>query len=73
MTMGQYQRVLQRPGNWDALAWPLDRKTFLARIDELRTIRNDITHFNPDGVPEGTVEKLKGMLRTIREFTPSWP
>jgi hypothetical protein len=41
------------------------------RVDELRRIRNDITHFNPDPAPEDTVDKLKHMLNVIRMFGPS--
>jgi hypothetical protein len=53
------------------LGWPLDRGTFVKRIDELRRIRNDITRFNPDPAPEDTVDKLRHMLNVIRTFGPS--
>lgn len=71
MTMGHYQRVLENPECWAALGWPLDRRTFVDRIGELRKLRNDITHFNPDGVPEDAVDKLRHMLDVIRNFGPS--
>lgn len=71
MTMGDYQRVLEHPECWAALGWPLDRRTFVDRIGELRKLRNDITHFNPDGVPEDAVDKLSHMLDVIRTFGPS--
>lgn len=68
MTMGHYQRVLEDPECWSKLGWPLDQRTFVGRLDELRRLRNDITHFNPDGVPEGSVERLRHMLRLVRRF-----
>lgn len=71
MTMGDYQRVLEHPDCWDALGWPLDRGTLVKRIEELRKIRNDITHFNPDPVPNDAVDKLRHMLDVIRMFAPS--
>lgn len=71
MTMGQYRRVLDHPDCWTELGWPLDRRTFVDRIDELRRLRNDITHFNPDGVPEDAVDKLAIMLDVIRAFGPT--
>lgn len=71
MTMGDYERVLENPECWDALGWRLDRQTFVNRIAELRKLRNDITHFNPDGAPEDAVDKLKHMLDVIRTFGPS--
>lgn len=71
MTMGDYQRVLEHPDCWAALGWPLDCGTLVKRIDELRKIRNDITHFNPDPVPDDAVDKLRHMLDVIRMFAPS--
>ncbi|MFC0050941.1 hypothetical protein [Streptomyces actinomycinicus] len=32
MTVGDYQRVLENPGLWEQLGWPLDRKVFIARL-----------------------------------------
>lgn len=71
MTMGQYQHVLANPECWASVGWPLDRVAFVARLDELRRIRNDVMHFNPDGVPDGTIEDLRRMLALIRAFGPA--
>ena len=66
MTMGDYQQVLSNTECWMMLGWPLDRSAFVHRVDELRRIRNDITHFNPDPAPEDTVHKIRHMLNVIR-------
>jgi CBS domain-containing protein len=71
MTMGDYQQVLGHPGCWATLGWPLDRVTFVKRVDDLRRIRNDITHFNPDPEPKDAVDKLRHMLDVIRTFGPA--
>lgn len=68
MTMGHYQRVLENPARWAKLGWPLDRVVFVARLDELRHLRNDIMHFNPDGVSPDAVDMLRNMLSVIRTF-----
>jgi CBS domain-containing protein len=68
LTMGDYQAVFANPGNWGDLKWPLDRVAFAKRLEEIRVIRNDITHFNPDPVPEGAVEKLRHMIRLLRQY-----
>lgn len=68
MTMGDYQRMLANPACWAKLGWPLDRVTFVARLDELRQLRNDIMHFNPDGVPPDAVDMLRNVLSVIRSF-----
>lgn len=55
MTVGDYQRVLENPELWEQLGWPLDRKVFIARLEEIRRIRNNVMHFNSsDPLPRGT-------------------
>lgn len=71
MTMGDYQSVLENPGCWEQLGWKLDRGTFVKHLDELRKVRNDIAHLNPDGVSEATVDKLRHMLDVIRTSGPA--
>ncbi len=68
LSFGDYQQVLQNPERWVQLSWPLDRTTFCKRLDELREIRNDVMHFNPDPVPVGTTAKLRGLIRLLREY-----
>ena len=68
LEMGDYQRVLENPARWAKLAWPLDRVAFINRLDELRVIRNNVTHFNPDPVPPGAVHQLRYMLNLLRTY-----
>ena len=68
LEMGDYQRVLENPPRWAKLAWPLDRVTFIKRLDELRVIRNNVTHFNPDPVPPGAIDQLRYMLKLLRTY-----
>ena len=68
LDMGDYQRVLENPDKWEKLRWPLSRGAFIKRLDELRVIRNDVTHFNPDPVPEDAVDKLRNILKLLREY-----
>ena len=68
LDMGDYQRVLENPGCWAKLGWPLDRVTFIKRLDELRVVRNNVTHFNPDPIPDDAVEKLRYILKMLRDY-----
>ncbi|MFG1608528.1 CBS domain-containing protein [Actinoplanes sp. NPDC049265] len=68
LSMGEYQRVLSDGGVWAALGWPLDRVTFIERLDEIRRIRNDVMHFKPDPPPEGTIEKLRKLNMLLRRY-----
>ena len=68
LEMGDYQRVLENPDRWAKLRWPLDRATFIKRLDELRVVRNNVMHFNPEPVPADAVEKLRYVLKLLRDF-----
>jgi CBS domain-containing protein len=68
LEIGDYQRVLENPGLWQKLGWPLDRATFIKRLDELRYIRNNVVHFNPEPVPPGAVDKLRYILKLLRDY-----
>jgi len=68
MTIGQYQAVLANPEYWAELGWPLDRKLFIERLDEIRKIRNTVMHFNPDPIPDTAIDKLRNFLRLVRTY-----
>jgi predicted transcriptional regulator len=64
LTLGEYIRLLENPARWNKLGVPIDRKTFLAELERVRGIRNDVMHFDPD--PVG-LEDL-GILRKFARF-----
>lgn len=68
LAFGDYQRVLENPDSWAKLRWPLDRPAFVKRLDELRQLRNDIMHFNPDPVPATAVDKLRNFIKLLHEY-----
>ncbi|MFD8251430.1 restriction system modified-DNA reader domain-containing protein [Streptomyces werraensis] len=68
LSIGDYQRVLENPAFWGQLGWPLDRKLFGKRLDEIRIIRNDLMHFNPDPLPDDAIQKIRNMIKLLREY-----
>jgi hypothetical protein len=46
----------------------VDRTTFIKRLDELRVVRNNVMHFNPEPVSVGAVEKLRYIRKFLRDF-----
>jgi Mg/Co/Ni transporter MgtE len=61
LTYGEYIRLLENPERWDKLNITVDRKTCMEKFESVRKIRNDVMHFDPEGIPEKD-------LMTLREF-----
>lgn len=59
LTFGEYIRLLQNAENWAKLNLPIDRVLFCKDLDAVRLIRNDVTHFDPDGVTPEDLERLR--------------
>jgi hypothetical protein len=59
LTFGEYIRLLQNPDRWTKLQVAVDRVLFCGDLDAIRGIRNDVTHFDPDGITDDELEKLR--------------
>lgn len=69
MSVGDYKRVLENPELWQQLGWPLDRKVFIDRLEEIRRIRNNVMHFNSsDPLPKADVDKIRNLNKLLREY-----
>ena len=64
MNFGEYIHLLQSPERWLKLGIAIDRTIFCENLDRVRKIRNDVMHFDPDGI---TSEDL-GQLRSFTNF-----
>jgi hypothetical protein len=65
LTFGEYVRLLQRPEDWEKLRLPLDRAEFVADLDRVRRIRNDVMHFDPDGISDEDLIALRKCSRFL--------
>lgn len=71
LTFGEYVRLLSNEERWRTLNLKIDRKRFVAMLDNIREIRNNIMHFDPDGISDDLIEDLRefsAMLHTLREM-----
>lgn len=59
LTFGEYIRLLQTPANWELLGLQIDRATFISSLDSVRLIRNDVMHFDPDGIASNRLDELR--------------
>ena len=66
LTFGECARLLEQPEHWQRLSVGLDRKTFVKQLSYVREIRNDVMHFDPDGLSASELQKLKDVRRLLQ-------
>lgn len=69
LTFGDYEHLLGKPDYWKRLALPgINRKDFIKYLQLARLIRNNIMHFDPDGITSEDLEalqKIAGLLEKL--------
>lgn len=68
LTLGGYCRLLQKPENWERLGLEFSRKEFVARLEAIRQIRNEVMHFRPDGLEPKQQDALQGLVGFFRHL-----
>ncbi|MEX1361806.1 MAG: CBS domain-containing protein [Nannocystaceae bacterium] len=68
MTFGEYVRLIAKPEHWDLLGLELDRTFFIKNLDRVRQIRNDVMHFDPDGLSDDDLRFLRGFSRFMQKL-----
>jgi CBS domain-containing protein len=63
LTFGEYVRLFQHPDCWAKLQLKIDAKVLTGLLDEVREIRNDVMHFDPDPM---TPEELNTLKRAVK-------
>ena len=68
LTLGEYLRLVENPNRWTKLEINMERETFVKKLEEIRLIRNDVMHFDPDGIPEEDIGKLRDFVRLMQSL-----
>lgn len=68
LTFGEYIRLLEEPDRWGRIAMRVDRKYFIESLDNIRRIRNDVMHFDPDGIPPEDTVALRDFARFLQKL-----
>ena len=69
LTFGGYCRLLQQKSSWTNLGVDVDQSVFIARLESLRQIRNDVMHFSPEAYDPSDIRQLECMVRFCRTLT----
>ena len=68
LTFGEYVRLLSDKKRWDKLRLSIDRKEFISRLDKIREIRNDVMHFDPQGIDPEMLHFVREFVRFLKEL-----
>lgn len=68
LTFGEYLRLLEMPAHWDKTGMQVDRRTFVKELDKVRLIRNDVMHFDPDGITAEDHTLLRRFVQFLHEM-----
>lgn len=70
LTFGEYIYILQQEKFWSKLGLTeVDKKTFTEQLDRVREIRNDIMHFDPDGLSDEQVTTLENVADYLKKIS----
>jgi len=73
LTFGEYLRLLTDRKMWSKLQLKLDQKTFTQHLEEVRKIRNDVMHFDPEGIAPDDMKRLRSMVTFLRQLPSLGP
>jgi CBS domain-containing protein len=65
LSFGAYVRIAENPKLFAKLGLSIDRGIFAKRLEEVRKVRNEVMHFNPDGIRGEDLEKLRQTLHFL--------
>lgn len=68
LTIGQYITLFQNKKIWDKLELGIDPKEFVCLLDEVRSIRNEVMHFDRDPMTRDQLETLKRSSRFMQNI-----
>ncbi len=70
LTLGEYLRLLEQPQNWDRLGLGVSRQVVTDALRYMLDIRNDVMHFDPDGIPDEDVAALRRFVSFLQRLRP---
>ncbi len=69
LTFGQYVRIIEDPKKFEKLKLNIDRTLIAKQLEEVRKIRNDVMHFDPDGITSQDLDLLRQTVSFLNTIT----
>jgi predicted transcriptional regulator len=69
LNFGEYRALLDHPDRWQQSGLPWDRRVFCDQLEEVRIIRNEVMHFDPDPLDGEDIQRLREFARFLQRAT----
>jgi signal-transduction protein with cAMP-binding, CBS, and nucleotidyltransferase domain len=69
LSFGEYMRIFQHPERWERIGLPIDRKCFAGKLGEIRNIRNEVMHFDPNPLSNKEILTLRNFRAFLEALT----
>ncbi len=70
LNFGEYLRLLEKKDLWLKIKLSIDRAVFTDKLDAIREIRNNVMHFDPDGITESELDILRKFVGFLQKLQP---
>ena len=67
LAFSEYLRLLEKPERWEQFGLAIDRVGFCKDLDNIRRIRNDVMHFDSDGVLPKELDSLRDFKKFLNQ------
>jgi CBS domain-containing protein len=68
LSFGGYIRLVQRPQVWQRLALNIDKASLTKQLEDVREIRNDVMHFDPDPMTPKQLDVLMNAAKFMQQL-----
>jgi len=69
LNFGQYVKILEDQKKFEKLKINIDRTLIVKQLEEVRKIRNDVMHFDPEGITSQNLELLRQTVAFLHTLT----
>jgi CBS domain-containing protein len=68
LTFGEYIRLIESEKRWKKLNLEVDRVEFISRLSKIKDVRNDVMHFDPDGLGPSDMDLLREFAQFLKRL-----
>jgi len=69
LNFGHYIKIIEDPKKFEKLKVNIDRVILINQLNKVREIRNDVMHFDPDGITPENLDLLRQTVRFLHTLT----